>query len=94
MGSKKVLIQVIECHQYGLSRNFSSNVDLCGVYGNYFVRGSNESSLQKRFNGLLKQSGYTNIGECSNHCFDINNCTIDKYLRPINTNLPFGSNAP
>lgn len=87
MGSKKVLIPVIECHQYGLSRNFSSNDDLCGVYGNYFVRGSDKSSLQKRFNELLKQSGGTNIVACRNHCFDINNCTIDKYLRPINTNL-------
>ena len=86
IGSEKVSIPVIECHQYGLSRNFSSNVDLCGVYRNYFVRGSNKLSLQGRFNDLLTHGGNTNIEECSNHCFDIKNCTIVKYVRQTNTN--------
>ena len=80
IGSEEVSIPVIECHQYGLLRNFSSNVDLCGVYRNYFVRGSNKFSLQGRFNDLLTQDGDTNIEECSKHCFNIENCTINIYV--------------
>ncbi len=79
----KVEIPVTECHQYGLSRAFSTNDDFCGVYDKYFVRGRSKSSLQDRFNELLKQSGNTNIDECSNHCFNIENCSISLYVPQI-----------
>ena len=81
----KVEIPVTECHQYGLSRAFSSNDDFCGVYDKYFVRGRSKSSLQDRFNELLKQNGDTNIDECSNHCFNIKNCSINIYVPPISS---------
>ena len=81
----KVEIPVTECHQYGLTRAFSSNDDFCGVYDKYFVRGRSKSSLQDRFNELLKQNGDTNIDECNNHCFNIKNCSINIYVPPISS---------